>query len=148
MKYYHYSNSLLKKIFIDIKGKGIKHFIIGLLWFIFWMIIYGITVCIQPEFIFIPMVFNLPLACFFLTGIILETLFIYYSNIDYYYDIFGKIFVLVFTYGLNYYYREFIDKGVKPLRKKLKLRIKEFFIWFIPWIILISILSRLSSILL
>jgi hypothetical protein len=147
MKYYQTSESLIKKIFIHAKKKGIEHFIIGLLWFIFWMLIYTISVFIQPELIFIPMVFNLPLACFFLAGIILETLVIYYSNIDSYYDIIGKIFVLFFTYGLNYYYREFIDQEIKPLTRRLKSRIKEFFIWLFPWLILVSILSQLSYIL-
>lgn len=147
MKYYQPSDSLIKRFFIDAKKKGIKHFIINLLWFIFWMMIYAITVFIQPELIFIPMVFNLPLACFFLTGIILETLFIYYSNIDSYYDFISKIFVFLFTYGLNYYYREFIYQTVNPLTKRIKSRIVEFFMWLFPWLILVSILSQLSTIL-
>lgn len=147
MKYYKPSDSLLKRFFIDTKNKGIKHFIIGLLWFIFWMMIYAISIFIQPELIFIPMLFNLPLACFFLMGIILETLFVYYSNIESYYDFIGKLFVLFFTYGLNYYYREFIYQEVKPLTKKLNSRTKEFLIWLFPWLVLLSILARLSAIL-
>ena len=147
MKYYKPSDNLIKKFIIHAKNRGIEHFIIGLLWFIFWMIIYAISIFIQPELIFIPMLFNLPLACFFLAGIIIETLFVYYSNIDSYYDIIGKIFVLFFTYGLNYYYREFIDQEIKPLNRRLKSRIKEFFMWLFPWLILVSILSQLSYIL-
>lgn len=65
MKYYKPSDSLIKKFFIHAKKQGIRHFIIALLWFIFWMLIYTISVFIQPELIFIPMIFNLPLACFF-----------------------------------------------------------------------------------
>lgn len=146
MKYYKSSDNLFKKFFIHAKKTGIRHFIIRLLWFIFWMISYLISIFIQPELIFLPMLFNLPLACFFLMGIMLETLFIYYSNIDSYYDIFGKIFVLVFAYALNYYYREFIYQEVKPLFRKLKSRFKEFWMWLLPWLTLLYIMSRLSVI--
>ncbi|BAQ63272.1 hypothetical protein [Geminocystis sp. NIES-3709] len=145
MKSYNLSDNLEKKFFIPSKKIEIKQIIVSILWFIFWMGMYAITAFIQAEFIFVPMIFNLPLASFFCTGIILETLFVYYFNIDPSYDLLGKIIVLLFTYALNYGYRQFIYKEIKPFQRKLKSRVKEFFIWIIPWLIIVFILGALSA---
>jgi hypothetical protein len=122
-----------------------RNFAISLLWFIFWMIIYAISAFIQPELVFIPMLFNLPLASFFCTGIILETLIIFYFNYDQFYDTIGKLIVLLLTFSINYLYRQVIFREQKSIKPKIKSRIKEFFIWIIPWLIIVSILGQVSS---
>ncbi|MBL1211008.1 hypothetical protein [Geminocystis sp. GBBB08] len=143
MNCHNLHKQLEKKEFINIKNLFSRNFIISILWFIFWMIIYAISILIQPELIFIPMVLNLPLATFFCTGIILETLVIFIFNIDYsqFSDILGKIIVLLFTFTLNYLYRKVIFREQKSIKPKLKSRLKEFFIWILPWLLTIYILS-------
>lgn len=134
-----------KKEFINIKKLSPRNFTISLLWFIFWMITYAISVFIQPELVFIPMLFNLPLASFFCTGIILETLIIFIFNLDQSYDIIGKLIVLLLTFSLNYLYRQVIFPEQKSIKPKIKSRIKEFFIWIIPWLIIVLILGQIFS---
>jgi hypothetical protein len=135
----------VSKQFINLKKVSPRNFGIGLLWFIFWMIIYAISVFIKPELIFIPMILNLPLASFFCIGIMLETLIIFIFNYDQSYEILSKLIVLLFTFSLNYLYRQIIFREEKSINPKIKSRIKEFFIWIIPWLIIIFILGQISS---
>lgn len=109
------------------------------------MIIYAVSAFIKPELVFVPMLLNLPLASFFCIGIILETIIIFIFNYDQSYDIVGKIIVLLFTFSLNYLYRQVIFKEQKSINPKIKSRIKEFFIWLIPWLIIILILGQIAS---
>lgn len=125
------------------KNPKINHTIV-LLWFIFWMVMYFISIVIQPELILLPMLLNLPLATFFCLGIIIETLVIYIFNIEPSFDLIGKLLVFLFTYLLNFIYRGYIYREIKPLKRKIISRIKEFFIWIIPWLIMMFILSKLT----
>lgn len=145
MNCHNLSKQLEKQKFINLKKVSPRNFGISLLWFIFWMIIYAISVFIKPELIFIPMTLNLPLASFFCIGIILETLIIFIFNYDESYDILSKLMVLLFTFSLNYLYRQIIFREEKSINPKIKSRIKEFFIWLIPWLIIIFILGQISS---
>lgn len=44
------------------------------LWFLFWVIVYHISMAIGAESIFLPMLLNLPLATFFCLSVILQLL--------------------------------------------------------------------------
>lgn len=117
----------------------IKQLGISLLWFLFWMLIYGICVFIQPELVFLPMLLNLPLASFFCLGIILQFLSIFIFQYPESYDILVKITVFILTFVANFIYRQVIFKDSNYLKKRLKFRLIEFFIWLIPWLIIIII---------
>ncbi|NCO74397.1 MAG: hypothetical protein GW795_00710 [Cyanobacteria bacterium] len=144
MNSHHLFKHFQKKELITLKKSKVKIFIISLLWFIFWMLIYAICAFIQPELIFLPMALNLPLASFFCLGIIIESLSIYFFNYDQSYDLIAKLMVILFTYSLNYLYRQVIFKETKSIKLKIKSRIKEFFIWLIPSIIIILIVGKIT----
>lgn len=145
MNCYNLYQKLEKKEFINLKKLSPRNFGISLLWFIFWMIVYAISAFIKPELVFIPMLLNLPLATFFCLGIILETLVIVILNYDQSYDLWGKLIALLLVFTINYFYRQAIFKEQKSIKSKIKSRIKEFFIWIIPWFIVIFILGQISS---
>ncbi|BAQ60993.1 hypothetical protein GM3708_1399 [Geminocystis sp. NIES-3708] len=145
MNCYNLYQKLENKEFINLKKLSPRSFGISLLWFIFWMIIYAVSAFIKPELVFIPMLLNLPLATFFCIGIILETLIIVILNYDQSYDLWGKLIVLLLTFVINYFYRQTIFKEQKSIKSRIKSRVKEFFIWIIPWLIIIFILGQISS---
>lgn len=91
------------------------------------------------------MLFNLPLASFFCIGIILETLALIILNYDQSYDVWGKLIVIILTFVINYCYRQGIVKEQKSIKLRIKSRIKEFFIWLIPWLIIIFILGQIFA---
>lgn len=114
---------------------------ISLLWFLFWMLIYAICVFIQPELVFLPMLLNLPLASFFCLGIILQFLSIFLFQYPESYDILVKIIVFFLTFYANFVYRQILFRDSLYLKKRLKFRLMEFFIWLIPWLIAVIFLG-------
>lgn len=119
----------------------IKSLGISLLWFIFWILIYGICVFIQPELVFFPMLLNLPLASFFCLGIILQFLSIFIFQYPESYDVLVKIIVFFLTFSTNFVYRQILFRDSMYLKKRLKFRLIEFFIWLIPWLIIVIFLG-------
>lgn len=115
------------------------------LWFLFWMFLYGAIVLIKPELILIVMAFNLPLSTFFCLGIIFNFLCVLIFNYPYYLDILFKLLVIVFTFSLTVIYRQILFPEPKSFQQKIKSRFKEFIFWFIPWVIILSILSFLVA---
>lgn len=123
----------------------IKQLGISLLWFVFWILIYGLSIFIEPELVFLPMLLNLPLASFFCLGIILQFLSILIFQYPESYDILVKIIVFVLTFSANFIYRQILFKDSPYLKKRLKFRLIEFCIWLIPWLILSILLGGIMS---
>jgi len=126
------------KKYVTLKKIGIS-----LLWFIFWLLIYGVCVFIQPELVFIPMLLNLPLATFFCIGIILQFLSIFIFHYPESYDVLVKFLVLFFSFSLNFIYRNLIFQNPISLGKIIKFRAIEFLLWLIPWLITILFLGTI-----
>lgn len=118
---------------------------ISLLWFVFWFLIYGISVSIRLELVFFPMILNLPLASFFCLGIILQFLSILVFQYHESYDILVKIIVFIITFFVNFIYRQILFKDPPYLQKRLKFRVIEFGIWLIPWLILMILLGGIVN---
>lgn len=116
---------------------------------VMWWIIFIICGNINEALIAFPMIANLPLVSFYLIGAILTTytdLFLMeadYIN-SYEYDFFIGVsvifFIIILPYLFNYIYRYIIFKN-----KKIGFRIAEFFIWLIPFIIILAIFEALSE---
>jgi hypothetical protein len=119
-------------------------------WMIVWFILVIICASINPALIIIPIIANLPLVSFYLMGLILirfTQLFFpetnsyeYYSN-DENIRIISVIFNIIFIpYLLNYIYRYQIFKN-----KKIGFRIKEFFVWLMPFFLLYTVATLLYN---
>lgn len=119
----------------------LKELGISLLWFLFWIIVYGICVFIYPELVFVPMLLNLPLASFFCLGIILQFISILVFQYSESYDILVKIIVFILTFISNFTYRQILFKDSPYWKKRLKFRFIEFWIWLIPWLIIVIFLG-------
>lgn len=119
-------------------------------WMIVWFIIVIICLGINPALIIVPIIANLPLVSFYLIGLMLNgftQLFLREINYyQYYYDdenimIISVIFNIIFIpYLLNYIYRYQIFKN-----KKIGFRIKEFFVWLMPFFLLYTVATLLYN---
>lgn len=119
-------------------------------WMILWFTIFAICENINPSLMIIPMIANLPLISFYLIGLILMGVTqIFLQSINYYeYSssdenimIISVIFnILLLPYLLNYIYRYQLFKN-----KKIGFRIKEFFVWLIPFFLLYAIVTFLMD---
>jgi hypothetical protein len=120
-------------------------------WMIFWFTLFIICGNIDSSFIIVPIIANLPLASFYLIGVMLNgftQLFLQETNYYEYYAtdenimIISVIFnIIILPYLLNYIYRYLIFPN-----KKIGFRIKEFFIWLMPFFLLYTIVKFLSLI--
>lgn len=119
-------------------------------WMIVWFIIFIICGNIDSSFIIVPIIANLPLASFYLIGFMLiefTQLFLLNTNYYEYYStdenimkIFVMFNIIILPYLLNYIYRYLIFPN-----KKIGFRIKEFFIWLIPFTLLYTIATFLYN---